>query len=101
MRFIPTFGGPENINSSRFPDYHRLDARITYSTQLFDSSWQFYLDFINVYNRKNVLFYRNIIRIEGADEHIPLALRFPKPALFREPVYMYLFIPSLGLSVTF
>jgi len=101
VRFIPTFGGPENINSSRFPDYHRLDARITYSTQLFDSSWQFYLDFINVYNRKNVLFYRNIIRIEGADEHIPLALRFPKPALFREPVYMYLFIPSFGLSVAF
>ncbi|MCG8605061.1 TonB-dependent receptor [bacterium] len=100
-RFIPDFGGPENINSRRYPDYHRLDLRLTYTAKWFHSNWQFYVEAINVYNRKNVLFLRSIIEIEGADEHLPLALRFPKPVPFREPVYMYPFIPSFGLRVAF
>ena len=100
-RFVPTFGSAENINSARLPAYHRLDARITYATEIWKSSWNFYLDFINVYNRKNVLFYRYRIEIEGDDENLPPSLRFPKPVLLRKPVLMYPFIPSFGIEISF
>ncbi|NIR52316.1 TonB-dependent receptor [candidate division KSB1 bacterium] len=100
-RFIPDFGGPENLNSKRHSDYHRLDGRITFTTKWFNSDWQFYLEAINIYNRGNVLFLRSIINIEGVRENLPPALQFPTPVVFREPVYMYPFIPSFGLSVSF
>lgn len=101
VRFIPDFGGPENINSARLPDYHRLDARITFRTEWLNSQWEFFVDLINLYNRKNVLYFRNVIKIEGNNEDLPPSLRFPKPVLFREPVFMYPFLPSLGFSVRF
>ncbi|MCG8603617.1 TonB-dependent receptor, partial [bacterium] len=100
VRFVPTFGGPENINSLRYPDYHRLDARITYSTKIFNSNWQFYADFINIYDRDNVLFYRSIVRT-SVDRTLPESLQFTQVRAFEEPVYMYPFIPSIGLSVRF
>ena len=74
-RFVPTFGGPENINSRRYPDYYRLDARLTYSTRFVNSGWQFYLDFVNLFNRKNVLFFRSIVKTE-VDENLPPSLQF-------------------------
>ncbi|MFN3394009.1 MAG: hypothetical protein ACK424_05590, partial [Candidatus Thermochlorobacter sp.] len=43
------------INSARMPDYHRLDARLTYMRKWGDVNWQLYLDIMNVYNRQNVL----------------------------------------------
>jgi hypothetical protein len=99
-RFVPTFGSPENINSLRYPDYKRFDIRITYSTKLANSNWQFYLDIINLFNRKNVLLYRSIIKTE-VDETLPPSLQFLKIRAFEEPVYMYPFIPSLGVRVAF
>ncbi len=50
------YGNRERFNS-RKPDYHRLDFRATYSTVLWNLKWQFYLDIVNVYNRKNVVGY--------------------------------------------
>ncbi|MCG8607726.1 hypothetical protein MJD09_22425, partial [bacterium] len=99
-RFIPNFGGPENINSLRYPAYHRLDARVTYLTKLFKHDLQIYLDFINFYDRKNVLFYRTITKTE-IDLNLPPSLRFPKIRAFEEPVYMHPFIPSVGMKLSF
>ncbi len=99
-RFVPTFGGPENINSLRYPDYRRLDVRVTYSLKLYDSDLQLYIDFVNVYNRKNVLFYRTIIKTE-VDRRLPLALQFLKVRAYEEPVYMYPFIPFIGVNLSF
>ena len=99
-RFVPTFGGPENINSLRYPDYKRFDIRITYSTKLVNSNWQFYLDIINLFNRKNVLLYRSIIKTE-VDKSLPQSLQFVRLRAFEEPVYMYPFIPSFGVRVAF
>lgn len=50
------YGNRERFNS-RKPDYHRLDFRATYSTVLWNLKWQFYIDVVNVYNRKNVVGY--------------------------------------------
>ncbi|MCH7675490.1 TonB-dependent receptor [candidate division KSB1 bacterium] len=99
-RFVPTFGGPENINSRRYPDYQRLDVRMTYSTKWLHSEWQFYLDFVNLLNRKNVLLFRSIVRTE-IDESLPQSLQFLRVRAFEEPVNLYPFIPSFGVHVAF
>ncbi len=101
-RFVPTFGGPENINAARYPAYHRLDLRLAYE-------WNFArgggvkltFDLLNAYNRKNVLEYRSIIRIEGDEEHILPSLRFPKPVLYHEPIYTLPMLPTFGIEVSF
>ena len=100
-RFIPTFGGPENINSLRYSPYHRLDARVTFITKLFNADLKFFADFINIYNRKNVLFFRSIIKTVPGNPDIPKSLRFPLIRAFEEPVYMYPFLPSIGASISF
>lgn len=51
------YGGEENRLSERKPVYHRLDLRLTAITKFWGVDWSFYLDVINVYNRKNVLSY--------------------------------------------
>ncbi len=48
-------GGDENLNKARLPEYHRLDIRGTTYADWFGWKWSFYLDIINVYNRKNIL----------------------------------------------
>lgn len=99
-RFIPIFSIRDN-NSAQMPDYHRLDARISFSSKVKTATWEVYLDLINVYNRKNVFQYRYITRIEDAFENLPPTLRNPTPVLYQQPVYMYPFIPSVGVNVSF
>ena len=48
-------GGLENLNAARLPDYHRLDLRVTTYPRWFGLNWSFYLDVINVYNRRNII----------------------------------------------
>ncbi|MCH7574474.1 MAG: carboxypeptidase-like regulatory domain-containing protein [Candidatus Marinimicrobia bacterium] len=102
-RFVPDYGDDSNINSRRFPDYHRLDIRLSHTRQWNDRSWEVYLDVINVYNRKNVLYYQSVIEIMTYDDdNLPLALRRrPAPVLYRQPVYMFPLIPTFGMSLTF
>ena len=44
-------------NSQRYPEYHRLDMSLSKKWQPFGLPVTFYLQVINVYNRKNVFFY--------------------------------------------
>ena len=112
VRLVPGFGSASNLNSARLPAYHRLDARLTYRLDMqvtYDARWrdvslELYLDLINLYNRKNVVSYRYIVEAveDEATRNAPLALRKPpQPALFREPVYMFPFIPSFGFRIAF
>lgn len=48
-------GGLSNINQGRLPDYHRLDIRFTTYAKWWGLDWGFYLDVINVYNRRNIV----------------------------------------------
>lgn len=52
------YGGDENRLKERRPDYHRLDIRLTAYTYFWKADWSFYIDVVNVYNRKNVLGYK-------------------------------------------
>jgi hypothetical protein len=48
-------GGMAHLNATRFPDYHRLDVRVTARPHWFGWDWGVYLEVINVYNRGNVV----------------------------------------------
>lgn len=76
-----------NRLNSRKPPYHRLDVRLTSYADYWGLDWSFYLDIINVYNRKNVIGYDNFVT-----EDLTLG---------REPTNMFPIIPTLGFSVKF
>ncbi len=46
-------GGAANLNSDRFPDYARVDTRITFRPKGLTGRWEFYLEAINLFNRSN------------------------------------------------
>lgn len=79
--------GPRN--AKRFPSYHRLDARLSYLIHSGDRSFSFYLDLINLYNRKNLY----NLTWEKAPE-APSSLKVAK----RRTVYMLPFLPSIGMQ---
>ncbi|MCY4046372.1 MAG: TonB-dependent receptor plug domain-containing protein, partial [Cellvibrionales bacterium] len=47
----PVYGAPYN---ERYPDYHRLDFRAEYTSPKQWGFWTFYVDILDVYNRKNI-----------------------------------------------
>jgi len=77
-------------NAKRFPSYHRLDARLSYSVHTGNRAFSFYLDLINLYNRKNV--YNLTWEKEPASDD-PL-LNIAK----RRTLYMLPFLPSIGIQ---
>lgn len=77
----PIFG---QFNSTRLPDYHRLDVRI--AKPFFFSDWKLAANFeiINLYNRKNVLNYQysNQYQTRRAKLQLPLLISFGLIASF-------------------
>lgn len=78
--------GDQKLNA-RKPAYHRLDVRINFITNFWNLDWIFYLDVVNVYNRKNVVNY---------DYYVNKDL-----TLGREQNNMFPILPTLGISVKF
>ena len=78
--------GDNRLNAHK-PPYHRLDIRFTAFADYWDLDWAFYLDVINVYNKKNVLSYDNYV-----SEDLTLG---------KEATNMFPIIPTLGFSVKF
>ncbi|MGB9696890.1 MAG: TonB-dependent receptor [Ignavibacteria bacterium] len=81
------YGNEQNLASERRPDYHRLDLRFTAYTSFLGADWSFYLDIINVYNRKNVLSYRYTLTSD-------LKIK-------REVIGMIPILPTIGFSAKF
>lgn len=76
----------EDRNSSRYPAYHRLDIS---ARRTFEKSWGSltpYVNFLNLYNRKNVLFY--FFEYEG------------RPPT-RSGISMFPLLPTVGVEVSF
>jgi hypothetical protein len=78
--------GDQKLNA-RKPPYHRLDIRFNFLAQIWNLDWVFYLDVINVYNRKNVINYDYYV-----DDNLTLG---------RRPTNMFPILPTIGLSVKF
>lgn len=81
------YGGDANRFNERRPDYHRLDLRLTAYANFWKADWSFYLDVVNVYNRKNVLGYKYTLRSD-------LSIR-------QETTGMVPILPTLGISAKF
>lgn len=73
--------------NARKPAYHRLDLRINYYAYIWNKEWTFYLDIVNLYNRKNIIGYRYFI-----DKDLNLQ---------REANTMLPILPTLGFSLKF
>lgn len=85
--FNVDYGLDPDFYNSRKPDYHRLDLRISYYTTLFGLNSLFYLDIINVYNRKNVV---------GYDYYIDSNLQLKRRETYQLPIF-----PTIGMSIRF
>ena len=76
----------ENRNSSRYPTYHRLDVSFR---RTFEKSWGSvtpYVNVVNVYNRRNVLFY---------------FFEYERNPAVRSGVSMFPLLPTFGLEARF
>jgi len=69
-----------NRNTARLPDYSRIDVRLNWHTTVWGLNWLFYLDVINILNRRNVLNYRYSVEdaeiIERASTMFPVLPTF-------------------------
>jgi hypothetical protein len=85
-----TFGGYAvhlaQRNSSRYPAYHRLDVSVRKTMTRDWGTFTPYLDVLNVYNRKNVLFY---------------FYEYEKTPPVRSGISMFPLLPTLGVEVSF
>lgn len=81
------YGDDANRFATRRPAYHRLDIRLSANTRFWKADWSFYLDVINVYNRKNVLTYSYSI---GTDLQVK-----------QKTVGMFPILPTLGVNARF
>lgn len=73
-------------NSERFPAYHRMDVSVR---KTFNPGWGSitpYLDVVNVYNQRNVLFY---------------FYQYETPPYTRSGVSMFPILPTFGFEVSF
>ena len=77
-------------NSERFPSYHKLDMRFSYASKIANTKIAIYLEFANVYNRKNVYIYDWNVGYQGNTEN---------PSLVRTAIYMMPFIPMIGIRL--
>ena len=103
IQLNPDFGELENVNQKRYPAYNRIDLRAQYSGTSGKINYDLYLDIINALNFQNVQSYKYVIYpVDPNPEGVPDFLRRSSwVELKREPIFMYPFIPSLGVKLQF
>jgi len=72
------------VGNARLPWTSRLDLRLSYFPKFWGADWNFYLDIINAYNRKNVQ-----------------DLNYDPKTKQDEPIYGIPLVPTFGISVKF
>jgi hypothetical protein len=90
--YQPDRDGIENFGGARLPVYARLDARLTYTPGWGRGRVWFYLDVINVFNRKNAGAIVTSLEYDPASD---------RPRIVNEPGAALPFFPSLGIHVDF
>ncbi len=78
------------INTSMFPDYHKLDFNLNYSFNWFGKDFSAYLNLYNIYNRHNA-FAQYVTSNELPDG--------TKRAVLKR-ITLFPFIPSVGLTLS-
>jgi hypothetical protein len=90
--YTPYRGGVSNLNAGRLPFYARIDARATFTPEWGRGRVRFYLDVINVLNRKNGSMLEETLEYDATSD---------QPKLVREPIGGLPFFPSFGVHVDF
>ena len=88
------YADEEDAHAARLPAYHRLDVRLSRGLHFFGLDGQFYVDVVNVYNRKNLLAYRYAVTVDPSEPE-------RSPQLRRERTSMLPILPTIGLSFRF
>ena len=78
------------INTSKFPPYHRLDIGANYNIKLKKASINIFVNLYNVYNRKNA-FAQYVVYTEDDAGNKTAQLK---------RISLFPFIPALGVSIT-
>jgi hypothetical protein len=76
----------EDRNASRYPAYHRLDVSLRKTLQKSWGTLTPYVDVLNVYNRKNVLFY---------------FYQYQEDPPVRSGISMFPLLPTIGVEASF
>lgn len=87
-----SFGGLSELNSSRMPYFARLDTRLTFTPARGNGRFKFYLDVINLLNRKNAGLMETTLEYDPGSE---------QPRIVEKPTGSIPFIPSFGIHVRF
>lgn len=87
-----SFGGLSELNSSRMPYFARLDTRLTFTPTRGNGRFKFYLDVINLLNRKNAGLMETTLEYDPSSE---------RPRIVEKPTGSIPFIPSFGIHVRF
>jgi hypothetical protein len=85
-------GDVSNLNRARLPVYGRIDARLTYRPGGDDGRFGFYLEVINVFNRKNA------INMEPTLEYDPTS---DVPKVVENPSEAFPLLPTFGVRFRF
>jgi hypothetical protein len=104
LRYVPQYdpngllvwttdpGNVDDLNTGRLPLYARVDLRVTFRPARWHNRVQFYVEVVNVFNRKNTRGYDTTLEYDPTSDR-PLITRSPTGAL---PI-----IPSFGCRVVF
>jgi hypothetical protein len=85
-------GDISNINTTRLPDYARIDARITFRPGGLASNWETYLEVLNITGRNNAG------TLEASLEYNPNG---PEPTIVLAPGQALPLIPTFGVRFRF
>jgi len=87
-----TKGGVENLNTATLPFFARVDVRATFKPSWWSSRWQFYVEVINLLNRKNAGSLDPVLAYDPASD---------RPSVTYDPRGAFPLLPSLGIRCRF
>ena len=81
----------DDLNTNKFPDYHKLDLNFNYKLRMTKTELNFYINLYNVYNRRNA-YAQFIVFSEDAEGNEKVMLK---------RISLFPFIPAAGVSISF
>jgi hypothetical protein len=85
-------GNVSDLNTGRLPVFARVDMRVTFRPARWNNRVQFYVEVINVFNRKNTGSYQTSLEYDPTSD---------KPKIKQEPAGALPILPSFGCRIVF
>jgi hypothetical protein len=85
-------GNVGDLNTGRLPVFARVDMRVTFRPERWNNRVQFYVEVINVFNRKNTGSYQTSLEYDPSSD---------QPKIVQEPGGALPILPSFGCRIVF